>query len=167
MIWSGGPVVTNPPCNAGGVGWIAGQGDLSLQQLPKGLDSQPETEVGLQRWEHQILASRPVISDKGPGLQLCRKEFLQRWKVVKQVFIIRKKSTVYGDRYTGRLRGRAPESCPQSSLHYFYGTFLLVSLWPIILICLVQSPYLVYLRILSNVLMHLLAKMDSTEEAYG
>ena len=25
---SGGPVVKNPPCNAGGVGWIPGQGDL-------------------------------------------------------------------------------------------------------------------------------------------
>ena len=31
-----------------------------------------------------ILAIRPVVSDKALALQLCRKEFPQRWKVVKQ-----------------------------------------------------------------------------------
>ena len=35
------------------------------------------------------------------------------------------------------------------------------------LICLVQSPYLVYLRIFPCVCAHLTAKMDSTEEAHG
>ena len=45
--------------------------------------------------------------------------------------------------------------------------FLPVSLWPIILICLVQSPYLVYFRILLSVHIYLLAKMDSTKETYG
>ena len=38
---------------------------------------------------------------------------------------------------------------------------------PIILICLVLSPCLVYLRILPCVHVHLLAKMGSTEGAYG
>lgn len=38
-------------------------------------------------------------------------------------------------------------------------------LWPIVLLCLVLSLYLVYLRVLPCV--HLLAKMDSREEAYG
>ena len=35
------------------------------------------------------------------------------------------------------------------------------------LICLVQNPYLLYLRVLLYVHPHLLVKMDSTEEAYG
>ena len=39
--------------------------------------------------------------------------------------------------------------------------------WPIILICLVLSPYLVYLSVLPCVRVHLLAKMDANEEAYG
>ena len=56
---------------------------------------------------------------------------------------------------------------PRGSLNHFYGAFLLGFLWPIILICLVQSPYSVYLRILPCVRAHLLAKMDSSEEAYG
>ena len=38
---------------------------------------------------------------------------------------------------------------------------------PIILICLVQRPYLVCLSVLPYVHMPLLAKIDSTEEAYG
>ena len=36
------------------------------------------------------------------------------------------------------------------SLNYFYGAFLPGFLWPIILTCLVNSPYLVYFRILSG-----------------
>ena len=59
------------------------------------------------------------------------------------------------------------ESSPCGSLNYFYVVFLLGFLWPIILICLVHSLYLVYLRILLCVHMHLLAKMDFTEKAYG
>ena len=37
---------------------------------------------------------------------------------------------------------------------------------PIILICLVQSPYFVYLSVLAYVHTPLLAKIDSTKEAY-
>ena len=51
------------------------------------------------------------------------------------------------------------------SLNHLYGAFLLDFLWPIILICLVQSLYLVSLRILPRVYMHFLGKMDSTKEA--
>ena len=39
-------------------------------------------------------------------------------------------------------------------------------LWPVILLCLVLSSYWVYLRLLPCVHV-LLAKMDSSEEAYG
>ena len=48
----------------------------------------------------------------------------------------------------GRLRETESESHLHGSLNYFYGTFHLVFLWLIILICLVHSPHLVYLRIL-------------------
>ena len=42
-----------------------------------------------------------------------------------------------------RERERETESHPHGNLNYFYGSILSVFLWPIILICLVQSPYLV------------------------
>ena len=58
------------------------------------------------------------------------------------------------------------ESRPCGSLDYFSGTFLPGFLWPIMLICLLHSPYLVYLRILPCVSTHLLARMDLTEKAY-
>ena len=53
------------------------------------------------------------------------------------------------------------------SFSHFYGAFLLGFFWQIILIRQIQSPYLVYLRILPCVRVHLSAKMESTEEAYG
>ena len=56
---------------------------------------------------------------------------------------------------------------PRGGLNHLHGAFLLGFLWPVILPCLVLSPYLVYLRILPCVHMYLLAKMDSSEEAYG
>ena len=52
------------------------------------------------------------------------------------------------DRHFGRLTGRVPELCPHGNLNHLYGAFLSGFLWPIIMICLVCSPYLVYLRIL-------------------
>ena len=67
----------------------------------------------------------------------------------------------------GRLKGRVPELCPRDSLNYFYGVFLPSSLWPIVLIYLGHSLYLVYLRILPCVPTHLLAYMDFTEKTYG
>ena len=63
--------------------------------------------------------------------------------------------------------GGLRESCPHGSLNHVYGAVLLSFLWPIILLCLVLSPYLVYLRALPCVRGHLLAEMDSSEEAYG
>ena len=40
-------------------------------------------------------------------------------------------------------------------------------LWPVIFLCLVLSPYLVYLRVLPYGCAHLLAKMDFSEEGFG
>ena len=34
------------------------------------------------------------------------------------------------------------ETCPRGTLTHLYGTFLLTFLWPVILVCLVHSPYL-------------------------
>ena len=50
--------------------------------------------------------------------------------------------------YTGRLR----ESHPCGSLNNSYGAFLPGFLWPVSLLCLVLSPYLVYLKVLPCVL---------------
>ena len=81
-----------------------------------------------------------MVSDKGPGLQLCRKEFPQRGKVVKQVKCLlgEKKSTVHVDRHMGRLREKIPVLCPCGSLNHLYGAFLPVFLCLIIMIGLVQ-----------------------------
>ena len=62
---------------------------------------------------------------------------------------------------------KVPESCPQGSLSYFYGTFLPVFLCPVILICLVHSPYLEYFRIFPCVCAHLLPKVDLPKRATG
>ena len=76
-----------------------------MDMISGGLGSQPEMEAGSRQWKHQILALRPVVSDKGLALWLCR-ESPQRWKVVKQVkySLSEKKSIVYVDRHMGRLR---------------------------------------------------------------
>ena len=50
---------------------------------------------------------------------------------------------------------------------HYYGVFLPGFLEPIILICLVHSPYLGFLRILPHVFTHLLAEMGPTAEATG
>ena len=111
----------------------------------------------------QVLTIRPVVSDKALALQLYR-EFPQRQSSeTTEVFIGRKKSKILVDRHMGRLR----ESCPPGGLNHSCGAFLLGFLWPSILICLVLSPYLANLRILPCAHVHLSAKMDSREEAWG
>ena len=51
-------------------------------------------------------------------------------------------------------------------MNYFYGTFLLGFLWPFTLLGLLLI-YLVHPRILLSVHRCLLAKTDSSKEAYG
>ena len=112
-----------------------------------------------------VRAPLSTSGDKALALRLCRKRMPTKMESseTSKVFCRRKKkSTIHVDTYMGRLRGRV---C--GSLNSFYGAFLPDHLWPIILICLVQGSYLVYLRILSCVRTHLLAKMTSTEEGYG
>ena len=62
---------------------------------------------------------------------------------------------------------RVTESHPPGSLNYFFGVFLPGFLQLIIFICLVHSPYFVYLRILPYVCTHLSVKLDSTTKASG
>ena len=106
-----------------------------------------------------------MVSDKGLSPLALQKRIPTKTKSseTSEVFIRRTKSTVCVDRHTGRFKERVPESHPCSSLDYFYGVFLPGFVWSSILICLVHSPYLVYLRILPGVCVHLLAKMDPTE----
>ena len=69
--------------------------------------------------------------------------------------------------WTDTWAGSETESCPGGSLNHFTGHFFQVFLQSIILICLVRSSDLVYLRILPCLHTHLSAQMDSSEEACG
>ena len=70
-------------------------------------------------------------------------------------------------RHTGSLRGSTAEVHPHGSLNHSYGAFLPDFLQPITLFCLMQSPYLIYLKILRGRHTQLLAEMDSMAKAYG
>ena len=78
-------------------------------------------------------------------LWLYRKEFPQRQKTVKQVkYLLRgKEYNMCGYRHSGRLRRRI-----FASLNQLRGALLPGFPWPIILICLVHSLYLLHLRTL-------------------
>ena len=82
-------------------------GSLGLQRLEQDFGSRPETEVRAVQWEHWILTTRRLGTSgqsPGPGLQLCRKEFPQRQKIVKQVKCLLGGNIICVDRQTGRLR---------------------------------------------------------------
>ena len=79
-----------------------------------------------------------------------------------KVFIRRKK--VYVDRLTWAVQR---DSCTLMVWNAYTEQYLPGFLWPIILLCLVLSPCLVYLIPPRCVCMHLLAKMDSSEKDYG
>ena len=139
---------------------------FDLQWLGAGLGFPAKDWAGSQWWKHQILGTRPVVSDKGPGFQLCRKEFPQRQNVVKQIFTKRKKSTVSMDRHKGRLRERVPESFPFSGLSYFYGIFFPISFG--------QSSWLAWFIVhiwhisgSSHVCAHISQPRDFTKKASG
>ena len=55
------------------------------------------------------------------------------------------------DTWVDSGKERVAESHTYGSLNYFHGVFLPEFLWSIILICLVHSPYFVYLKILTYV----------------
>ena len=85
-------------------------------------------------------STRLAVSDKGPRLPLCRKEFLQRQKAVKQSIIKRKRRVqdVWTDTRAdsgGEALSRTLVAVGATFMGYLFGF-----LWPIILIYLVQSP---------------------------
>ena len=125
----------------------------SVQRLGGELGSQPVTEARLQ-YSPGPSALQKKISKKTESIEAS--------KAFK-----RKKSTVSVHRHTASLRGRAAEAHPLGSLDHLYGAFLLVFLWPITLFCLIQSPYLIYLKILPGRHTQLLAEMNSMAKAYG
>ena len=107
--------------------WWWSQVASACNGLELGLGSQPETGLGPST---QTLATRPVVSDKGPGPSALQERILTKTesRETSIVFIKRKKSTVRVDRHTGRLRVR--EWHPHGSSNYFYGAFLPGFLWP-------------------------------------
>lgn len=94
------------------------------------------------------------------ALQPCTSELPQRREVVRhlKVFVTKKKSTVYIYRHTGRLRDSITPLLKFKSL--IWGSS---SVSP----CLAPSLHLIDLRIPLGVRSHLLAKVDSGEEANG
>ena len=108
-----------------------------------------------------------MVSDKSPEPLTLQKSIFTNMENSEDVFTRREEDTVHVDRYTGRLRTRVPKSHLCGSLNYLYGAFLSGFLWPIILICLVHSPYLVYLGLLPCVHTHILVKIDSTAKDCG
>ena len=142
---------------------------LDLQWLEVGLEfpARLNSEARLQQWEHQILATRPVVSDKDRGSSVFQKRIPTKTESSEISKVLGGKSTVCVHSHTGRLRRGKRELRPHGKLNHLYGAFFPGSLRPIILICQAHSPYLVYLRILLRVDMHLLTKMDSTTKAYG
>ena len=80
--------------------------------LEQGLGSQPEIEAGSRWRKHQTLASRPMISDKGPGSSALQKRIPIKIESseASEVFIKRKRAqNVWIDMHMGRLRGRVLE----------------------------------------------------------
>ena len=76
------------------------------------LGSQSKTEAEWWWWEHQIPATRPMVSDQGAGPLVLQKRIPIRWKVVKQVkYSLRGKRVQYVwiDRQTQR---ESPQVAP-------------------------------------------------------
>ena len=77
-------------------------GSLGLQRLEVRLGV-PEFGARLWQLKHQTLATRPVVSDKGPGPLALQKRIPTKIESseIDKLFIRRKRSTVHVDRYTG------------------------------------------------------------------
>ena len=143
---------------------------LACSGSKQGLGSHPGTEVRSQQWEHQILVTGP---HKGLGLSALQKKIPTKMESSEKskVFITRKKSPVHVAIHTGGQTHKwvqrellsLPLWWPELLLWGVSSTFS----WLVILTCLVQSPYLVYLRILPCVCTYHLVKMDFTKEVYG
>ena len=74
---------------------------------------------------------------------------------------------MWRDTWTDSEGESLSSACLHGGLNHIHGAFLLVFIWRVILICLAHNPCLIYLRILSCVCLHLLAKMDFTRKSSG
>ena len=99
------------------------------------------TEVRAPNPSH---CTRDQCQDAGPLALQKRIPTKRESSGTTRVFTRNEKSTVCEVWLSGGLKGKV-RSCDSSS--HSYGAFLLVFLWQIIFLCLVQSPYLVYLRV--------------------
>ena len=70
-------------------------GGLNKQQLEVGLGFPSRVWAGSQQWKHQILATRPVVSDKDLGPLALQKRIPQNWRVMKQVKYLLKEKNEY------------------------------------------------------------------------
>ena len=141
-------------------------GGFSLQSLRPGLGFPARDPP--RPWKHQIQASRPADSDKGPGLQALQKRFSMKTESseASKVFIKRKNTTVCVIGSQADSEGQAPSCACQSGWIIFIGHFLWVSFGQ----SLQFAWFTVHIRYISGsscVHWHLWAKMDSTKEAYG
>ena len=123
----------------------------ACSSLKRDFGSWPEIEVRSQQWEHQILATRPVVSDKSWNLWFYRKGFPQRQSS------------------EASTHWRTQRGSPWVKALWWFELLLwgVSSRFPLASHhdCLVHSPNLVYLRVLLCVLIHLLAKLNFTEKA--
>ena len=135
----------------------------------KSFSSRPEIEVRSWQWDHWIPATGPGVSDNGPGFSVLQKGVSTKIESSETKYFLGVKNeySACGQTHGRAQRERGIESHPWDSLIYCYGAFLWGFFWPIILICLALSLYLVYVRILPCMYVHLLAKMNSSEEDYS
>ena len=109
-----------------------------------------------------------MVSDKGAGSLALQKIISTKTESSEASKVLRgKRSIEYVDRHTDSGRERVAKLHPWGNLYYFYGVSLLYFLRPIILICLVHSPYLVYLKVFQCIHINVLAKMDFSGKVYG
>ena len=95
--------------------WYRSQVALACNGLERSLGSQPEVEAGSLWRKHQILATSPVVSDKGPGPLALQKRIPTKTESSEaSIYSEEKKSTVCVGRHKGRVRERVAESCPHS-----------------------------------------------------
>ena len=76
------------------------------------LGSQPETRAGLGEWQHEILVTRPVVSDKSPGLLALQKRIPTKMESSEPSKVCIRGKKVQYMWIRGRLRGRVPELHP-------------------------------------------------------
>ena len=163
------PTAQNSTVSAGPREELGGRGFPGLGILvccARGLQF-PEIEAGCG---DESTRSQPLDQwsvTRALALLALQKKFLTKMKSNETKYLLRRKEYSTCGWHVGRLRKEIVESRPHDSLNYFCGVFLLGFLWPLVLICLVHRPCLVYLRVLPCVCMYLLAKMDLTAKASG